>query len=127
MTIQENRFTLKPVTRLAAIPRLIVTYYYKCGNAILKQSSIEMVFLLYLDYTSNNLEAHDLPAISMQEGLKAIDRPSRGIHPYGSVPIQVVAHQCCTCRFGKDPKSSVLDLNCRTHDLDNNYKVYVQN
>jgi choline dehydrogenase-like flavoprotein len=35
----------------------------------------------------------------------------------------MVPHQCGTCRFGEDPKTSVLDLNCRTHDVDNLYVV----
>ncbi|WP_445243500.1 MULTISPECIES: GMC oxidoreductase [unclassified Microcoleus] len=26
-------------------------------------------------------------------------------------------HQCGTCCFGSNPKTSVLDLNCLTHDL----------
>ncbi|MGV2830981.1 GMC oxidoreductase [Myxosarcina sp. GI1(2024)] len=78
---------------------------------------------LYLDYTPNNLEAHDRLLYRWQEILKATDKQSRGIHPYGSTPIQVVAHQCGTCRFGTDPQSSVLDLNCRTHDVDNLYVV----
>ncbi|GAB4225322.1 MAG: GMC family oxidoreductase [Stanieria sp.] len=78
---------------------------------------------LYLDYTPNNVEAHDRLLYRWQEVLKATDKQSRGIHPYGSTPIQVVAHQCGTCRFGEAPKSSVLDLNCRTHDLDNLYVV----
>jgi choline dehydrogenase-like flavoprotein len=30
-------------------------------------------------------------------------------------------HPCGTCRFGEDPASSVLDRNCKTHDLDNLY------
>ena len=34
-----------------------------------------------------------------------------------------VGHQCGTCRFGEDPATSVLDLNCRTHDVDNLYVV----
>ncbi|MEO0924524.1 MAG: GMC family oxidoreductase, partial [Cyanobacteria bacterium J06643_13] len=37
--------------------------------------------------------------------------------------IQDVGHQCGTCRFGEDPATSVLDLNCRTHDVDNLYVV----
>jgi choline dehydrogenase-like flavoprotein len=39
------------------------------------------------------------------------------------IPIAGVAHQAGTCRFGRDPKSSVLDVNCRTHELDNLYVV----
>jgi len=30
-----------------------------------------------------------------------------------------VSHQCGTLRFGTDPGTSVLDLHCRAHDLDN--------
>jgi len=34
-----------------------------------------------------------------------------------------VAHQAGTCRFGSDPKTSVLDPNCKAHELDNLYVV----
>lgn len=37
--------------------------------------------------------------------------------------IKEVGHQCGTCRFGEDAKTSVLDINCRTHDVDNLYVV----
>lgn len=30
-------------------------------------------------------------------------------------------HACGTCRFGNDPRTSVLDRNCRAHDLENLY------
>jgi choline dehydrogenase-like flavoprotein len=33
------------------------------------------------------------------------------------------AHQAGTARFGTDPAASVLDVHCRTHDLDNLYVV----
>jgi len=39
------------------------------------------------------------------------------------IPLAGVAHQAGTCRFGKDPKSSVLDTNCKAHELDNLYVV----
>jgi choline dehydrogenase-like flavoprotein len=48
---------------------------------------------------------------------------NRGVHPRSNMPIQVVAHQCGTCRFGEDPANSVLDLNCRAHEVDNLYVV----
>jgi len=39
------------------------------------------------------------------------------------IPIAGVAHQAGTCRFGRDPKTSVLDVNCKAHELDNLYVV----
>jgi choline dehydrogenase-like flavoprotein len=40
-----------------------------------------------------------------------------------SVPLAGVAHQAGTCRFGSDPTTSVLDINCKAHELDNAYVV----
>jgi choline dehydrogenase-like flavoprotein len=37
------------------------------------------------------------------------------------IPIGGTAHQAGTCRFGTDPASSVLDLDCKAHELDNLY------
>ena len=37
------------------------------------------------------------------------------------VAVAGVAHQAGTCRFGTDPASSVLDINCKAHELDNLY------
>jgi choline dehydrogenase-like flavoprotein len=34
-----------------------------------------------------------------------------------------MSHQNGTLRFGHDPKTSVLDLNCKTHGLENVYVV----
>jgi choline dehydrogenase-like flavoprotein len=39
------------------------------------------------------------------------------------IPIAGVGHQSGTCRFGTDPKNSVLDVNCKAHELDNLYVV----
>jgi choline dehydrogenase-like flavoprotein len=39
------------------------------------------------------------------------------------IPIAGCAHQAGTCRFGADPATSVLDVNCKTHQLDNLYVV----
>ncbi len=39
------------------------------------------------------------------------------------IPVAGVAHQAGTCRFGSDPASSVLDTDCRAHEVDNLYVV----
>jgi choline dehydrogenase-like flavoprotein len=40
-----------------------------------------------------------------------------------SIPVAGCAHQAGTCRFGPDPATSVLDVNCKAHELDNLYVV----
>lgn len=83
---------------------------------------------LTIDYTPNNTEAHDRLIYRWTEVLKTVEKTVDGFHrgvthPRGEVPLQVVANQCGTCRFGDDPKTSVLDRNCRSHDIDNLYVV----
>jgi len=39
------------------------------------------------------------------------------------MPMHSLGHQVGTCKFGEDPKTSVLDLNCRAYDVDNLYVV----
>ncbi|WP_405671254.1 GMC oxidoreductase [Streptomyces sp. NBC_01530] len=45
------------------------------------------------------------------------------IYLHKGMPIGATAHQAGTVRFGDDPRSSVLDVNCKAHDLDNLYVV----
>jgi choline dehydrogenase-like flavoprotein len=45
----------------------------------------------------------------------------RSLYLGKNIPIGGTAHQAGTCRFGTDPLSSVLDLDCKAHDLDNLY------
>jgi choline dehydrogenase-like flavoprotein len=83
---------------------------------------------IYLDYTQNNTEAADRLIHRWTSVLKAIDRKAMhvipfSLYPRAHLPVQAVAHQCGTCRFGSDPTTSVLDLNCRAHDVDNLYVV----
>jgi choline dehydrogenase-like flavoprotein len=37
------------------------------------------------------------------------------------IPVAGVAHQAGTCRFGSNASTSVLDANCKAHELDNLY------
>jgi choline dehydrogenase-like flavoprotein len=47
----------------------------------------------------------------------------RSLYLGKNIPIGGTAHQCGTIRFGTDPKTSALDVNCKAHDLDNLYVV----
>jgi choline dehydrogenase-like flavoprotein len=46
-------------------------------------------------------------------------------HAYlkNDIPVAGCAHQAGTCRFGRDPATSVLDTTCRAHEVDNLYVV----
>ena len=45
------------------------------------------------------------------------------IYMHKGMPIGATAHQAGTVRFGTDPASSALDINCKAHELDNLYVV----
>ena len=47
----------------------------------------------------------------------------RTLYMKNDIGIAGVAHQAGTCRFGTDPRTSVLDTNCKAHELDNLYVV----
>ncbi|MCA1990989.1 MAG: GMC family oxidoreductase [Coleofasciculus sp. S288] len=90
---------------------------------------------IILDYTENNSKAYERLKARWIQVLKSIDcgqeiLPHCSYFVPGSVsyfsdklPLDGVGHQVGTSRFGEDPKTSVLDLNCRTHDVDNLYVV----
>ncbi|MGA9659624.1 MAG: GMC family oxidoreductase [Asticcacaulis sp.] len=81
-----------------------------------------------LTYTPNNLEAHLRLTKKLEHGLKGFSlRQHTLFEPHFAIdsllPLYGTAHQCGTLRFGRDPATSVLDVNCKTHDLDNLYVV----
>ncbi len=47
----------------------------------------------------------------------------RSLYLGKKIPLGGTAHQCGTTVFGTDPSASVLDVDCRAHDLDNLYVV----
>lgn len=80
-----------------------------------------------LTYTPNNTESHHHLLEKLKEILKKIGY-DKGFLPSSvylskKIPLAGVAHQVGTCRFGTDPTISVLDTNCKAHDLDNLYVV----
>jgi choline dehydrogenase-like flavoprotein len=47
----------------------------------------------------------------------------RNVYLHEGMAVSATAHQAGTARFGADATSSVLDLDCRAHELDNLYVV----
>jgi choline dehydrogenase-like flavoprotein len=79
---------------------------------------------IVLHYTRNNTRAHERLTRRLATTLAKIEGsgfdPDRHFRA-STMPVAVCSHQCGTLRFGDDPASSVLDRNCRAHELDNLY------
>ena len=81
---------------------------------------------ILLNYTNNNEEVFNRLIKRWNQVLKSLKKDYKNMFSlYFStkLPLNEVTHQCGTCRFGEDSKTSVLDINCRTHDVDNLYVV----
>ena len=81
---------------------------------------------IVLSYTPNNLEGHTqliarLKALLERIGAKHI--VPRHLFVGERIPLAGVAHQNGTVRFGSDPATSVLDRDCRAHEVENLYVV----
>jgi choline dehydrogenase-like flavoprotein len=81
----------------------------------------------HLNYTTHNGEALDelLKTFSkvlteMEDHIKFLPE---NINISKKIPLAGVAHQNGTLRFGNNPETSVLDTNCKTHEVDNLYVV----
>lgn len=84
-------------------------------------------YRIQLSYTPNNLESFERLKTRWMNALKQAGHASASLplHAYFKkrIPIEGVGHQNGTCRMGRDASSSVLDPNCKAHDLDNLYVV----
>ena len=80
-----------------------------------------------LEYKENNLEGHKRIVAKLKGMLGEIGCDDKllpcSLYLGKKIPLAGTAHQCGTVRFGNDPKTSVLDVNCKAHDLDNLYVV----
>ncbi len=80
-----------------------------------------------LDVRPTGAEAHKRLRHKLQGVLGAVDAHphmlERSLYFGKDISVGGTAHQAGTLRFGTDPQSSVLDLNCRAHEVDNLYVV----
>jgi choline dehydrogenase-like flavoprotein len=83
---------------------------------------------LTLSYKSSNDAARDrlleqLRSLLGHLGMHEHHLIPRWAYLENKIPVAGVAHQAGTARFGSDPATSVLNTDCRAHELDNLYVV----
>ena len=81
-----------------------------------------------LTYTAGGEKAshslyHQLKSMLGRLGMHPDHLIPRHAYLKTDIPVAGVAHQAGTCRFGTDPATSVLDVDCRAHEVDNLYVV----
>ena len=101
------------------------------GNRVTLDAKGQIV----LHYRPNNEEGHrrlikKLEAVMQRQTACAVHGHechtglfSRNLFVGQRIPLAGVAHQNGTIRFGRDPKTSALDENCRAHEVENLYVV----
>ncbi len=90
---------------------------------------------IVLTQRPNNEEGHKRLAAALQHAMQAQRKCtihgdechsglfSRNLFVGERIPLAGVAHQNGTIRFGRDPETSALDVNCRAHEVENLYVV----
>jgi choline dehydrogenase-like flavoprotein len=90
---------------------------------------------IVLSYKPNNEEGHRRLILKLKELMQQQSKCkvhghncheglfARNLFAGQRIPLAGVAHQVGTARFGRDPRTSALDMNCKAHDLDNLYVV----
>ena len=81
-----------------------------------------------LAYKSTNDEEaerlyHELRKLLNHAGMAKHHILRKNFYMHMDISVAGVAHQAGTCRFGTDPATSVLDVDCKAHELDNLYVV----
>ena len=128
---EEPKLTkLAPHWSLADVARHAVDFWLttedvpKPGNRV----TVDRDGSVHLAYApTNTTEAaglyHELRKILNHVGMAQHHVLDKNFYMNMSIPIAGCAHQAGTCRFGDDPATSVLDANCKAHEVDNLYVV----
>lgn len=82
---------------------------------------------IHIHYTDTNVEPHKRLTDKLKRLLKLAQCDTNLIPRttyFGKrIPVAGTGHQCGTVRFGADPATSALDVNCKSHEVDNLYVV----
>lgn len=73
---------------------------------------------IVMHWIRSNMRAHEALIRKTRAVMRKAGFPIVLTHTFGR---KTTSHQCGTARLGDDPKNSVVDLNCRSHDVENLY------
>jgi len=121
---------LAPTRSLEAIARHAVDFWLSTEDLPRPENrvTLDRDGQLRLSYKQTNHKSatqlfHKLKDLLARCGMHPDHLIPRNAYLKTDIPVAGVAHQAGTCRFGSDPQTSVLNTDCRAHELDNLYVV----
>ena len=124
----ETRFA--PTWSLEDVARHAIDFWLSTEDLPLPENRVTLAGdgNIVLSYTASNEEPkkrlyHQLKSMLAHLGMHHDHLLPHHAYLKNDIPVAGVAHQAGTCRFGHDPDSSVLNSDCRAHELDNLYVV----
>ncbi|MBB2973215.1 GMC family oxidoreductase [Mesorhizobium sp. RMAD-H1] len=73
---------------------------------------------IVMHWVRSNMRAHEALIAKTRAVMRKAGFPIVLTHTFGR---KTTSHQCGTARMGTDPRNSVVNLDCRSHDVDNLY------
>jgi choline dehydrogenase-like flavoprotein len=124
----ETRFA--PEWTLRDVARHAVDFWLSTEDLPAAQNRVTLTEdgSIQISYTAGNQEAKDRLFHELRERLDDLGMHRGHLLPHhaylkNEIPVAGCAHQAGTVRFGVDPATSVLNTDCRAHELDNLYVV----
>jgi choline dehydrogenase-like flavoprotein len=124
----ETRFA--PTWSLEKVARHAVDFWLSTEDLPLPENRVTLNKdgNIQIGYTASNEEPKDRLFHQLKKMLKDLGMHHGHLLPHhaylkNEIPVAGCAHQAGTCRFGADPATSVLNADCRAHELDNLYVV----
>jgi choline dehydrogenase-like flavoprotein len=124
----ETRFA--PQWSLRDVARHAVDFWLSTEDLPLPENRVTLALdgNIQINYTPSNEEPKRRLFHQLREMLADLGMHHGHLLPHhaylaNEIPVAGVAHQAGTCRFGADPATSVLNTDCRAHELDNLYVV----
>jgi len=87
-----------------------------------RHGSVRLAYTATNDQEAERLY-HEFKQLLNKVGMASHHVLDKNFYMDMNIPVAGCAHQAGTCRFGADPATSVLDVNCKAHELDNLYVV----